>query len=373
MRNSNGIAKGIAAILVAGVLAAGVCCTGFASRGDDGKWFGNGNISTWHWSDKTDDKTPDKPEEIDSIDNAILGEPENNGIQLLSTKLPRAAYAANGIPEQADTAFVLNATIEPSDAVETAVDWSIAWVNPSSEWANGKTVTSYVTVTPVSDGALTANVACLQPFGEQIKIVVTSRENSSATAECTVDFVQKCTAVQLELQKYGGGGLNVKYNSIGMTVSTVDYQSVMSVAMYPLAYYVRNTLSSVYTIENNYVSSKVFAGGNIDYKEALKRGGVRDVFLVSIDMSHSSVETSSSFPYPDLQKIMFSGTSVLTGNNLYNYKKYLSEHVSTAALVFTVDSTFARGNVVRREFQLKFSNVGPLVSGASLDKSSIEF
>lgn len=59
MRRYNGIAKGIAAILILCVLAAGVCCMGFASRGDDGKWFGNGNISTWHWNDKTDDKLGD--------------------------------------------------------------------------------------------------------------------------------------------------------------------------------------------------------------------------------------------------------------------------------------------------------------------------
>lgn len=67
MRNSNGLAKGISAILLAGVLAAGVCCTGFASRDDNGKWFGNGNIATWHWSDKTDGKADDNtPDDEDN-------------------------------------------------------------------------------------------------------------------------------------------------------------------------------------------------------------------------------------------------------------------------------------------------------------------
>ena len=62
----------------------------------------------------------------------------------------------------------------------------MSFVNPSSSWASGKTVTDYVTVTPTSDGALTANVECKQAFGEQIKVTVTSRENTNVYASCTV-------------------------------------------------------------------------------------------------------------------------------------------------------------------------------------------
>ena len=51
--------NGIISLILTGVLAAGVCCTGFASRDDNGKWFGNGNISTWHWAEKTDGKADD--------------------------------------------------------------------------------------------------------------------------------------------------------------------------------------------------------------------------------------------------------------------------------------------------------------------------
>ena len=47
---TNKLLNGIIAFVLAGALAAGVCCMGFASRGNDGKWFGNfKNISTWHW------------------------------------------------------------------------------------------------------------------------------------------------------------------------------------------------------------------------------------------------------------------------------------------------------------------------------------
>lgn len=94
---TNKIVSAIIAVIMAGVLAAGVCCLGFASRGNDGKWFGNfKDISGWHWSDKTDtngdnnnsDKNPDNPENPSPDDEAtgglVVGDIEENGIMLTS-------------------------------------------------------------------------------------------------------------------------------------------------------------------------------------------------------------------------------------------------------------------------------------------------
>ena len=108
------------------------------------------------------------------------------GSEYMSLDVTRAA-AANGAGET----ITLTATIEPADATDKTVDWSVAFVNPSSEWASGKTVTDYVTVTPTADGALTAEVACLKQFGEQIKITVTSRSAPEIFAVCTADYQQK--------------------------------------------------------------------------------------------------------------------------------------------------------------------------------------
>ena len=113
-KSGGGIAKAVGAVLVAGLIAAGVCCTGYASRNDDGKWFGNGNLSTWHWSDKSpviDGDETDKPNGTTGADGAVMGEAEDSGIQLLSALLPREAYAANDIDPQADTAYRLTATV----------------------------------------------------------------------------------------------------------------------------------------------------------------------------------------------------------------------------------------------------------------------
>lgn len=206
--NGKPIIIAITAFIMAGVLAAGVCCLGFASRNTDGKWFGNfKNISDWHWGDYADNPTPDIPDTPDVPDkpdeptdekpdtgNAVISGVENNGVKLMSAKLPKEAYAANGIDPLADTAYTVTATVEPADADDKTIDWTISFKNPSSSWANGKSVTDYGTITATSDGALTANFVCKQAFGEQIIITATSRDNPNAKGTTTVDYRKRLTS-----------------------------------------------------------------------------------------------------------------------------------------------------------------------------------
>lgn len=82
----------------------------------------------------------------------------------------------------------LTATVEPIDA-DQRVDWTYEWVNASSTWATGKTLSDYMTIAPQSDGSVNLDVTCKKPFAEQIKIVCTSRANSNISAECIVEFL----------------------------------------------------------------------------------------------------------------------------------------------------------------------------------------
>lgn len=189
--------KGIAALLMAGVMAAGVCCLGFASRNDDGKWFSNGNLSTWHWGDKlpSDINEPDDDNVTDgSTGGAVVGNGENNGVEIVAAKLPREAYAPNDIDPQADTAYRLTATVSPDNADDKTLDWVITWKDGESSWANGKSVTDHGTITPTSDGALTANFVCKQGFAEQMVITATSRDNKKAKGTLTVDYRKRLIA-----------------------------------------------------------------------------------------------------------------------------------------------------------------------------------
>lgn len=180
--------KNIIAVVLALLILAG-SAVGIV-RAVTGSW----DIREWG---KKPDTEQNQPETSDDNGGAVINESASNGIKLMSARIAPTAYAANGISPQADSAYTLTATITPADANNKAVDWSIAWVNSNSAYASGKTVTNYVTVTPTSDGALTANVECKQSFGEQIKVTATSRDNPAMKAECTVDYAQKITNMSL--------------------------------------------------------------------------------------------------------------------------------------------------------------------------------
>ena len=126
----------------------------------------------------------EQPNDEEDDGGAVINEGESNGIKLMSAKISPENYDEYGISPMAETAYQLTATI------------TIAFVNAESEWATGKTVTDYVTVTPTADGALTANVECLQAFGEQVRVTVTSRDNTSVKANATVDYTEKLSAVK---------------------------------------------------------------------------------------------------------------------------------------------------------------------------------
>ncbi len=142
---------------------------------------------------------------------------------------------------EADTAMkvTLRATITPENATNKAVDWSVSFVNASSSWASGKTVTDYVTITPTEDGSLIAEVECKEAFGEQIKITVVSRDNPEAVAECTVDYKQKFSGYKAQSGFYNATPPESKHLNFLVKVTNSPVNS----------FYIYAVGSTVYTIE----------------------------------------------------------------------------------------------------------------------------
>ena len=179
-------------------------------------WFTNSDIATWFnsWGKGEQPEQPDEetPEEEGGMQ---IGEAEENGISLMSAHIAPADYEEYGISPMAESAQQLTATVMPENATNKAVDWAVRFKDPDSEWAKDKTVTDYVTVTPTEDGALTANVENLKAFGEQIEVVVTSRDNPDASAVCTVDYAARILGATVTFstlydtytpEPYGTGG-----------------------------------------------------------------------------------------------------------------------------------------------------------------------
>lgn len=232
MANKNETAKkvvgGVALGLVL-VLAGGVC-GGLLQR-------------HFNWGE---DPAVETPAGETANGGAIIGESQGSGARLMSTKIAAADYEEYGVSPMAETAYQLTATITPEYAEDKTVDWSVAFDNPSSAWATGKTVTDYVTVTPTSDGALTANVECLQDFGEQIIVTVTSRDNEEVSAECTVDYAKRIESAYL----VGMGGEHIAES--GNTWQTGMHDSFTETYIPQYSTYSVNYTYSDYTVEDTF-------------------------------------------------------------------------------------------------------------------------
>ncbi|MBO5046746.1 MAG: hypothetical protein J6C93_07780 [Clostridia bacterium] len=119
----------------------------------------------------------------------VIGSGSGNGMRL-------SAVAASD-EEQTGTSQTLTATITPADAIEKQLDWTVEWTENVKFW-NGNNVmpenldvTDYVTVTPESDGALTATITNHAQFGTQILVKASVRNKPEIYATCTVDFCLK--------------------------------------------------------------------------------------------------------------------------------------------------------------------------------------
>ena len=234
--NSSKFWTGFLAVLLVLVIAGAAALVGVLSDG----------FKNWD-KFKPDEEQTEQTEETADNGGAIIGESVGSGVKVMSAKIAPENYAANGVSAQAETAYTLTATVLPEKASNKAVDWAVSFVNPSSAWATGKTVTDYVTVTPTADGALTANVECLQAFGEQIKVTVTSRNNADATATCLVDYAERVSGYTLTLSN---GGVTISSSDPEYTVTGNSSVSISK----------GEYTKTVGTVEENFTGTYVIRG-----------------------------------------------------------------------------------------------------------------
>ena len=182
---------------------------------------------------------------LEKVGGMITDVVEENGISLKTV-----AVSADEVSAQAESAYTLTATITPSDAANHGVDWTLAWSDPSSTWASGKTVTDYVTVTTSGSSSKIATVSCLQPFGTQVIITATSQDNPTVKATCTADYVQKVTAASLNI-----GNINV---DLSKGVTNIKYEVSAGVNGPGGVINANVTTSSVYTIAETFTTTVTF-------------------------------------------------------------------------------------------------------------------
>ncbi len=208
----------------------------------------------------------------------------------------RALSAISSVSETS-TQVTLTATINPLNADNRAVDWSVAWKNAASEWASGKNVSDYMTVTPASDGALTATVNCKKPFGEQIKITVASRDNQAATAHCDCDYVKRVTEIQAELKEGTTATETVKLGvdqlyTVGYTPVYGEGTVSPTIQLEGCSMVMTDDFLSTVQAYNHYLPSTVTAG-TVDASSFT----ANNAFLYELGGNHEAIKTSLSSLY----------------------------------------------------------------------------
>lgn len=173
------------------------------------------------------EENAEQTEKTDGRYGMVVGESgHTDGMLFKCNIIPETSYALYGVPRYAETAYNVEVTVMPDDADDKSVDWDLKWKNAESEWADGKAVTDYLTITPDGDGALSAVLACTEAFGEQALLTVTSRDNPDACDSLPVDYNRRVENITL-LATYGGDEHEITNGSVALpfgTDVTLDYR-----------------------------------------------------------------------------------------------------------------------------------------------------
>lgn len=131
----------------------------------------------------------------------------------------RRANAVAEIPVNTVLGSVtLEAEVEPLGASEKAVTWHIEFTDAENAWAQGKDINDYLRIVVSEEDMHIATVECLQPFGAQMRIVVTSEDEPEISAYATVDFVKRLQGIEFNVAENAvvdfGTTLNLIYTPV---------------------------------------------------------------------------------------------------------------------------------------------------------------
>ena len=202
------------------------------------------------------------PSVNDLNSNVVVTPQEGNGGIRLMAEFQPGVTQDDGTDYEGET-LTITATVSPDNSADnTGLDWSMAFKNPSSAWATGKTLSDYMTLTPSGTdaaGSKKVSVKCLKPFGEQVVITATSQDNPEVTASCTADFAQRIESATLnfgDLNVNLGGDTNVKWelNPNGTGVGGATNVTMEKSDVYTLAEEFTYTVKaeSSYTEDNQF-------------------------------------------------------------------------------------------------------------------------
>lgn len=208
---------------------------------------------------------------------------QENGIRLRQNKVNQNSNTTS-----------LTAVINPSNAFDTTVSWTIAWASSNSNLVN-----DFVNLEVDSDTTLSCDITVLKAFSTRIIVTCTSNMDTTKTATCTLDYVSRKFADTCETP-----GLLNRSSASACTDKCTSYAS-------NIAYYL--SLGSL-------------TGGTINGK--IQDLTLTRVKLNNIDVSEYLITNPGNYTVNDMiQYLINNGTNLSQFSSLYlrvefTYKVY---------------------------------------------------
>lgn len=226
---------------------------------------------------------------LEGIGGVAVESDESGDVAIEAYAVSLGEYETHNIASGVDSAQILKATVKPdNDATNSAVTWSIAWKNPSSEWATGKQISQYLTLQfgeSVTESK-TCTVSCLQAFGEPAVITVKAKEYPEITKTVPVDYVQKITDYTL---KFGTIACSFGYNT-DVTLELGDAGTPTG-GTPQLSVFATN----VYTKAADYTVTYSLAAASDNAHQVFVEGGGHMSNGVDVGFFHSSASSVNSY------------------------------------------------------------------------------
>lgn len=351
------------AVILLGIAVMAAITMGFSDWNPYG-WFGE------------EQESPAPPEEetavvLPPVDDSGKEFPEEETHELPRKMVFRSSVATGA---EAGVSVTLTATVKPENATNKILDWTAEFVNPTSEWASGKDINDYLQL--IETGNATAQITCVAPFGEQVKITVTSQDNPEAKAECVVDYAKRITDLTVALHKGSVTGAVVTTAS-GSESLSIPFNDTTDLYMTLEPIYGVGTIEDTFT----YAAKGTPAGGLDVVVTTVLEFAENDLFPTEKNYTNP---TTISFPggyqflhqfvpmdYEDSSGIHYT-VSTSSRNAFYNGVIILLDCDTVATFDFTATgeySTYQKSvNIHFAEGTLKFA-----VESVSIDDTTLVF
>lgn len=324
--------------------------------------FTNWNVKAWFNGWGKGAQPDPAPELSQPVDLGLLGEgmiipaesgTEEDDVQFLSALLPRSAYAANAVSENAEKAYNVTATVLPdNEADNTAVEWSMSWKRTTDCWAYTATglreISDYVTLVTNDESvesSKTVSVSCVQSFGEPIILTAKCKYAPEISDSIQIDYAARFNLMMGYFSATGSPnqdmeGGNPRISFTGDSEITFEFGDVGKYhSIFPSS--IMYTIDGDYTISDNYNFTlslerndhELYGEINIcDYHfDTLSH--VQDLGSYTIERSESgSPYNSIQLPFTGGQGAKFSMTvngigSILTHGGSHGYTSTLKNDI----------------------------------------------